>query len=65
MEGINFVTDSNDNKIAVQIDLKKHAELWQDFYDILIAEQRKDEPGIPFEQVIKELKAEGKLPEDA
>lgn len=43
MEGIHYVTDGNNERVAVQIDLKKHADLWEDIQDILIAESRKDE----------------------
>ncbi|MEW6211454.1 MAG: hypothetical protein AB1631_24020 [Acidobacteriota bacterium] len=44
MEGIRFVTDAKGQKIAVQIDLRKHGELWEDVYDSLIARQRAEEP---------------------
>ncbi len=64
MEGINYVTDDKNKKVAVQIDLNKHGELWEDFYGSLIAELRKDEEKIPLEEVIKNLKAKGKLTED-
>jgi hypothetical protein len=30
MNGIQFVTDEKGRKVAVQIDLKKHRELWED-----------------------------------
>ncbi len=64
MEGINYVTDDKNEKVAVQIDLKKYGELWEDFYDSLIAEIRKDDEKIPLEDVILELKKRGKLSED-
>jgi hypothetical protein len=63
MKGINYVTDDKNRKVAVQIDLKKHGDLWEDFYDTMIAELRKDEEKIPLEDVIKDLKKEGKLDE--
>jgi len=44
MVGIKFVTDEKGQKVAVQIDLKKLGDLWEDFYDNLIAKQRIDEP---------------------
>ena len=44
MAGIKFVTDEKGQKVAVQIDLKKLGDLWEDFYDNLIAKQRIDEP---------------------
>ena len=37
MAGIKFVTDEKGQKVAVQIDLKKLGDLWEDFYDNLIA----------------------------
>jgi hypothetical protein len=63
MKGINYVTDDKNKKVAVQIDLKKYGDLWEDFYDNMIAELRKDEEKIPLEDVIKELKKRGKLDE--
>ena len=64
MKGINFLTNDQDQKVAVQIDLEKYGELWEDFYDVLVAESRKDEESIPLDKVIKELKEDGKLDED-
>jgi len=55
MEGIHFVTDAEGKKIAVQIDLEKYGRQWEDFYDQLIAEQRKDEKSIPFDVVRRRL----------
>ena len=51
MEGILYLTDENNNKKFVQIDLDKYGELWADFQDILIAESRKDDEKIPLEEV--------------
>jgi len=64
MKGINFLTNDQDQKVAVQIDLEKYGELWEDFYDVLVAEIRKDEKSVPLDDVIKGLKEEGKLDED-
>ncbi len=61
MEGIHFLTDDQNNRIAVQIDLRKYGALWEDFYDALIAEQRKGDEKIPLEQLINDLKKSGKL----
>ena len=33
MQGIQYVTDTHGKRIAVQIDLRKYGELWEDFYD--------------------------------
>ena len=50
MTGINYVTDEKGRKIAVQIDLKKHGALWEDFWDGLVAESRRKEKSVPYER---------------
>lgn len=59
MKGINFITNDKNQKIAVQIDLDEHGEIWEDFYDCLIAEQRKDEDTISLDILKDELSNEG------
>ena len=44
MSGINFVVNERGKRTAVVIDLKKHARLWEDFYDSLLSRSRKNEP---------------------
>ena len=44
MGGISFVTDENGKRVAVQIDLAKHGQLWEDFYDAMLVDSRKREP---------------------
>jgi hypothetical protein len=61
MTGIQFLTDEKGRKVAVQIDLRKHKALWEDFYDGLISEQRRKEKGIPFEAVKTNLIRRGRL----
>ena len=64
MKGISYITDGQNHKTAVIIDIKtlsKHSEEVQDLLDGLIAESRKDEVKIPLSTVIKNLKKAGKL----
>ena len=61
LEGIQFVTNATGERIAVLIDLKQYGELWEDFYDGLIARQRADEPREPLESVREVLHQQGKL----
>ena len=61
MKGIQFVTDDKGQKTAVLIDLRKYGELWEDFYDGLIAATRKDEPRESLEFVKMRLQQQGKL----
>ena len=52
MKGVTFITDETHKKRFVQIDLDKYGEIWEDFYDVLIAESRKDEPSKPLGEVL-------------
>ena len=61
MEGIRYVTDENGEKVAVQISLKKFGEVWEDFYDNLLAVRRSKEPRESLESVRSRLKKQGKL----
>jgi len=62
MNGIQYLTDEKGRKIAVQIDLKKHRELWEDIEDVLVSRSRQDERRIPLEKVRADLVKSGKLP---
>ncbi|MEO6189241.1 MAG: hypothetical protein ABIO44_01645 [Saprospiraceae bacterium] len=60
MKGVNFITDEKDKPIAVQIDLKKHKSLWEDFYSLMIAEVRRKETSRSYVEIRKELNIEHK-----
>ena len=51
MKGVTYLVDEQGHRKAVQIDLEEWGELWEDFYDSLIIEERKDEPEVPWEEV--------------
>ena len=55
MKGIQFVVDDAGKKKAVLIDLEEWGELWEDFYDVLIAQSRKDEPIVAWEDLKAEM----------
>jgi hypothetical protein len=61
MSGIQYVTDERGRKVAVQIDLKKHRELWEDIEDVLVSRSRRHEKRIPLEKVKAGLIRSGKL----
>jgi hypothetical protein len=44
MEGIQYLMNDKGERIAVQIDLRKHGDLWEDVYDTLTARKRAKEP---------------------
>ena len=60
-KSIHFVVDESGEKTAVQIDLKKYGNLWEDFYDTLIAASRTDEPRETLEEVKHRLTEQKKL----
>ncbi|MDZ7343341.1 MAG: hypothetical protein ONA90_02380 [candidate division KSB1 bacterium] len=53
--GFQFLIDDNGNKTAVLIDLKKHRRLWEDFYDLMIIESRREEPRVQWQTAKKRL----------
>jgi len=64
MKGVNYITNDKNHKTAVVIDLKKlenYNDLIEDLFDVIIAEARKDEPSIAWEEIKKKLKKKGKL----
>jgi hypothetical protein len=61
MEGISFVTNPKGKRIAVQLDLDKYGELWEDIYDGITARERAHEPKSTIEEVKARLRRRGKL----
>jgi hypothetical protein len=61
MEGIQYLTNNKGERVAVQIDLKKHGDLWEDVYDSLIARSRVKEPRETLASVKKRLVKQKKL----
>ena len=61
MTGIQYATDEKGRKIAVQIDLTKHRELWEDIQDVLVLRSRRHEKRILPEKVKEGLVKSGKL----
>jgi len=51
VKGINFLVDEGNEKQAVVIDLKKHRDLWEDFYDTLLTKNREKDPRETLEHV--------------
>lgn len=61
MEGIKYLIDGKNNKVAVQIDLEKYGELIEELLDVIEAEDSKDDETITLEELKAELRKEGKL----
>lgn len=55
IKGVEFVVDQDGEKKAVLIDLRRHRELWEDFYDTALASAREDEPRESLEAVKRKV----------
>ena len=64
MTGIQYVTDEKGRKVAVQIDLTKHRELWEDLQGVLISRSRRHEKRVLLDKVKAKLIKSGKLPRE-
>ncbi len=56
-----FITDDKGKKTAVILPIEEFEELLEDLEDLAIMAERRDEPTIPFEEVMKNLKRNGFL----
>jgi hypothetical protein len=54
-----YITDENGEKISVVLPLAKFEELLEDIEDLAAVAERREEPTIPHEDLIKELKQDG------
>ena len=64
MKGFSYLTDNKNRKKAVVIDLKileKDEESIHEFIDVLVAESRKNDKLIDWEEAKRQLKKAGKL----
>ena len=61
MDGVLYVTDENNNKRYIQIDLLKHGAIVEDILDRLTIQMRKNEKSYPLNDIINELKEDGDL----
>jgi len=61
MSGVQFLVNDRGRKTAVIIDLKTHGEVWEDFYDCVLARRRAHEPRESLAAVRRRLVRAGKL----
>ncbi|MCL4706319.1 hypothetical protein KJ068_14210 [bacterium] len=53
--GFRFLIDEKGDKTAVLIDLNKHRRLWEDFYDLMMIEARRNDPRMDWKTAKKQL----------
>lgn len=60
MKGIQYVVDERGNKSAVLIDLSQWDDLWEDMYDVMVSQARRDETQVPWEELKTEMEADAR-----
>lgn len=63
VKGVQFVTDTDGQKVAVLLDLKEWGEMWEDIFDNVLADERAGEESVSLDEFEGELRAEGLLNE--
>ncbi len=58
---VHYLTDTRGKKTAVVLSLKKYRQLLEDLADLAAVADRRDEPLIPHDKFIRELKKDGIL----
>lgn len=59
MRGIEYVINEQGERRAVVIDLGVHGELWEDFYDAVVAKEREADPRESLDEVRAKLTPPG------
>jgi hypothetical protein len=55
MKGIQYVSDESGRRTAVPIGLKDYEDGWEDVYDILVSQSRKNESTLPWKKLEAEI----------
>jgi len=58
LKGVQYLVDGSGERTAVVISLEEWGEVWEDFYDVLVSESRKDEPTVAWETLKAEMASE-------
>ncbi len=57
-----FVTDDKGKRTAVLLPIKEYERLMEDLQDLAAMAERREEPTVPHEEILRELKQDGLLP---
>ena len=55
LKGVQYLVDGSGKRTAVVISLVEWGEVWEDFFDALVSESRKDEPTVAWETLKAKL----------
>ena len=60
-DALQYLTDERGERTAVVLPIAEYEQLLEDLEDLAVVAERRDEPTIPHEQFIDELKRDGIL----
>ncbi|MEQ1858653.1 MAG: hypothetical protein ABMA13_01815 [Chthoniobacteraceae bacterium] len=60
-QAVQYITDEHGERTAVVLSIKDYEQLIEDLEDMAIVAERRDEPVIPHDQFLAELKRDGIL----
>ncbi len=60
-QSLQYLTDEKGDRTAVVLPIGDYESLLEDLNDLAVVAERRDEPVIPHEQFIADLKRDGKL----
>ena len=58
---VQYITDAQDERTAVILPLDEYEELLEDMHVIRVAEETKDEPSRPLNDVVEEMRRAGEI----
>lgn len=58
---VQFITDNQGERTAVVMQISDYERLLEDLEDLAVVAERRDEPTVPHEQFVAELKRDGLL----
>ena len=64
MTGIQYITDEKGKRVSVVIDLQEHGDLWEDFYDRMLIDERHSEPRESLAEIKQKLLKKQKTKHD-
>lgn len=58
---VQYVTNESGQRTAVILPIEEYEEMLEDLHLIQVAEESKDEPRRPFDEVVEEMRAAGEI----
>ena len=58
---VKYITDDHGERTAVVLPIADYEKLLEDLEDLVVVAERREEPAIPHEQFVSELKRDGLL----